>query len=384
MVVSGPRGVIAGAEVTLLRDGVAVASEKTDDFGRTEIFEPAQRGENASAGGYQLRVYARPFAEKTEDVLSVKFAEDAEISVELSGVSESVTVTASRLPVPVVSAVAQVSVLGGEELRASPYQSLDDRLRSVPAFSLFRRSSSLVAHPTTQGVSLRGLGPSGVSRSLVLADGIPLNDAFGGWVYWDRIPSLSIQQVELAAGGGSALYGNYALGGVVQLLRRVPTAHTLELELQGGSRGALNGDLYASHRVGGWGLALAANAFDFDGWTQVREAQRGRVDIAANSCHQAVRVQLEHAGARALWSLEGGMLNERRGNGTPLQNNDTVSFDANTGLQFNVGAADRIETRAFFRRPIFGSTTATVAAGRNSETLASQQDRKSTRLNSSH
>ena len=47
---------------------------------------------------------------------------------------------------------------------------LDDALRQVPSFSLFRRTSSLAAHPTSQGVSLRGIGPSGVSRTLVLLD----------------------------------------------------------------------------------------------------------------------------------------------------------------------------------------------------------------------
>ena len=71
----------------------------------------------------------------------------------------------------------------------SPALTLDDFLRRVPGFTLFRRTSSLVAHPTAQGVSLRGVGPSGASRSLVLADGIPLNDPFGGWVYWSRVPA---------------------------------------------------------------------------------------------------------------------------------------------------------------------------------------------------
>ena len=65
---------------------------------------------------------------------------------------------------------------------------LDDQLRSVPGFSLFRRTSSRVANPTTQGVTLRGMSASGASRTLVLADGVPLNDPFGAWVYWDRVP----------------------------------------------------------------------------------------------------------------------------------------------------------------------------------------------------
>ena len=64
----------------------------------------------------------------------------------------------------------------------------DDVLRQIPSFSLFRRANSISAQPTTQGVSLRGIGPSGQSRTLVLLDGIPFNDPFGGWVYWTRVP----------------------------------------------------------------------------------------------------------------------------------------------------------------------------------------------------
>ena len=55
---------------------------------------------------------------------------------------------------------------------------------------------------------------------LVLADGIPLNDPFGGWIYWARIPQTSLDQVQLVPGGVSALYGNDALGGVINLETR--------------------------------------------------------------------------------------------------------------------------------------------------------------------
>ena len=65
---------------------------------------------------------------------------------------------------------------------------LDDALRFVPGFTLFRRTGSRVANPTAQGVTLRGLGGSGASRALVLDDGMPMNDPFGGWVYWGRVP----------------------------------------------------------------------------------------------------------------------------------------------------------------------------------------------------
>src|SRR5437588_3810944 len=65
---------------------------------------------------------------------------------------------------------ANVTVLDNAALEQSPGVNLDDRLRDVPGFSLFRRSSSLVANPTTQGISLRGIGSSGASRTLVIWD----------------------------------------------------------------------------------------------------------------------------------------------------------------------------------------------------------------------
>ena len=107
--------------------------------------------------------------------------------------------------------------LTAEAVRRAPAVTLDGALRGIPGFSLFRRTDSLVANPTTQGVSLRGLGPSGASRSLVLLDGVPLNDPFGGWVLWSKVPRESLAGIEVVPGGGGAAWGNAALGGVIQL-----------------------------------------------------------------------------------------------------------------------------------------------------------------------
>ena len=100
--------------------------------------------------------------------------------------------TAYRTPLAESASPASVRLVTGEELRTAAPITLDDRLRQVPGFELFRRSSSLVANPTSQGVSLRGLGSTAASRTLVLSNEIPLNDAFGGWIYWDELPELSI------------------------------------------------------------------------------------------------------------------------------------------------------------------------------------------------
>jgi outer membrane receptor for Fe3+-dicitrate len=76
--------------------------------------------------------------------------------------------------------------LGPQQISQQPGMNLDDRLRQIPGFSPFRRTSSVLRNPTIQGVSLRGIGSTGAIRTLVLWDGVPLNDPFGGWIYWDE------------------------------------------------------------------------------------------------------------------------------------------------------------------------------------------------------
>src|SRR5206468_1151992 len=111
---------------------------------------------------------------------------------------ETVVVTATRTEQRLGDVPASVSILTRDEIKASPAVVADDVLRQVPTFSLFRRTSSLAAQPTTQGVSLRGIGPSGQSRTLVMLDGVPFNDPFGGRVYWTRVPLVSVARIEVA------------------------------------------------------------------------------------------------------------------------------------------------------------------------------------------
>jgi outer membrane receptor protein involved in Fe transport len=130
----------------------------------------------------------------------------------------SVTGTAASIATP-----AAVTALGREDLSRSPSGTLDDALRAIPGFSLFRRSSSRVANPTTQGVTLRGLAASGSSRALVLADGVPLNDPVGGWVYWNRVPMMAIEEVAVARGAAGDLRGADAIAGVIAVRTSVGT-----------------------------------------------------------------------------------------------------------------------------------------------------------------
>ncbi|MBP9110165.1 MAG: TonB-dependent receptor plug domain-containing protein, partial [Pyrinomonadaceae bacterium] len=94
-------------------------------------------------------------------------------------IREQVVVTASRSEARIGDTPASIVTLSKREIETSAAPTIDDMLRQTVGFSIFRRSSSRNANPTTQGVSLRGVGSSGASRSLILFDGVPLNDPFG-------------------------------------------------------------------------------------------------------------------------------------------------------------------------------------------------------------
>ena len=183
---------------------------------------------------------------------------------------------------------ASVNVVTNEQIEQSPAVVADDVLRQVPTFSLFRRTSSIAANPTAQGVSLRGIGPSGVSRTLVLLDDIPFNDPFGGWVYWTRVPMMNAERIEIIDGATSSLYGNYAMGGVINIVTNRPTPRTLIFKPQYGNRSTPKMDLFASDVWGKFGVTFDATTLQTDGYMIVAEEERGPIDNEANVEYQNV------------------------------------------------------------------------------------------------
>src|SRR5215212_5147965 len=236
------------------------------------------------------------------------------LAFQTAAASDTITVTATRTETRIADTPASVVVLSAADLAATPAATIDDALRQVPGFTLFRRSGSRTANPTSQGVSLRGIGASGASRALVLDDGVPLNDPFGGWVYWGRVPREALERVEVLRGGASDLYGSSAMGGVIQFIRR--KSHALSIDASAGSEetGALSLFAGSSH------ANVAVDLFSTDGYVLVRPGQRGAVDVEADSRHASIDGTLRRDAA----FVRGSYYSESRNNGTPLQENDTT------------------------------------------------------------
>jgi outer membrane receptor protein involved in Fe transport len=288
--------------------------------------------------------------------------------------AESIVVTASRTPQPDVEAPPSLVVVTARDLDASAAPTLDDALRLVPGFNLFRRTGSRVANPTSQGVSMRGLGPSGASRALVLVDGLPLNDPFGGWVYWGRVPGESIDRVEVLRGGASDLYGSAALGGVIQVLTR-PAVSRPDLGMEGslGNEATREGSFSAGGREGKWGGRLSAGGLETDGYVLVDEAERGPVDTEAAARYATADLTVDRTirGGRAF--VRARFFGESRKNGTPLQTNRTHVNQVVAGADTNGTHLGQASVRLYSSTQVFNQTFSAVAADRKSEALIREQ-----------
>ena len=269
-------------------------------------------------------------------------------------------------------APASQTVLGSEQLRSLPGINLDDRLRSVPGFTLFRRTSSLVAHPTTQGVSLRGIGPTGASRTLVLWDGVPANDPFGGWVYWTRFPPEDIERVEVTRGASTSVFGDRAMGGSIGLFSREPEPLHFSVFWEPGSDNSHLAGASFSQLTNRWGLTVNGRGYTTDGYPLIRESERGAVDVPAFVRFAAGSALFDILGRKDRLALKLDVLAEERGNGTPLQHNSTSlgSVSANYAHQFS---QDSLNLVAYHTREQFHSSFTSIAADRNSERLTRLQ-----------
>ncbi|HEY3138467.1 MAG TPA: TonB-dependent receptor [Blastocatellia bacterium] len=357
---------IAGAEVTFA-GRLNTITQVTDDRGRFMI--------EAQGDSAMLTVRARGF-ETVSRVWNAtdKDASHVRITMTAERLSEQITVTAARAETRVSETAASVAVLSTEDISTTAALTTDDALRQVPGFSLFRRSGSRTANPTSQGVSLRGVGASGASRAVVLADGIPINDPFGGWVFWGRVPREAINRVEVVQGGASSLYGTDALGGVINLLTRDARQPALSFETSYGNERTPDASLFSGGSLLQWAGSLSAEVFHTDGYVLVRDAERGLVDTKAGAEHTTLELTLERLIAdTGRVFARGSLFDESRENGTPLQTNNGHIRQFAVGSDFHSSRAGSVSARGFALKEIYNQDFSSIATNRNSETLTRSQ-----------
>jgi outer membrane receptor protein involved in Fe transport len=343
-------GVVQGAVVTVRQPGAPDRQLITDPDGRFTVEVPE---------GTELTIIVRAggFAETVTHVTASESSGDLNLVVVPASVLETVTVTPARGEQKVADVPASVNILQSDQIRQSPAVVADDVLRQVPTFSLFRRTSSLSSHPTSQGVSLRGIGPSGVSRTLVVIDGAPFNDPFGGWVYWTRVPLEDVDRIEVVDGPSSNLYGNYAMGGVINIISGRPARRTIDIKPQYGNHNSPKLDLSGSDVWGKVGVLANASLFDTDGFPIVIESERGIIDNNATVKFQNYNLKLDYTPSDRLTAfVRGGYFTENRGNGKILEVNDTRWSTVSGGIRMRLPDESDLQASVFGDVEHFHST----------------------------
>lgn len=252
--------------------------------------------------------------------------EDAEI--------EEIIVEASRARLTAAEIPVNTSLLTRQDVLESAWKPADEILRQIPGFSLLRSADSIAAAPTTSTVSLRGLGGSAASRTLVLLDGIPIHSPYSTEVFWARVPRHRIEHIEVIRGGGANAWGNLSLGGVINIVTRQAEHSAYAIDGMAGYPGTLDLAAHGSRVADGWRIEGDAAWYTTDGYMNLPREQQGPVD-------EEVRKEHGHVSGRAAWEIGAATkasagisaFSEERHGGSALDVNETDIWKLDAGLE---------------------------------------------------
>jgi outer membrane receptor protein involved in Fe transport len=322
------------------------------------------------SGDFTLAIEAEGFSILRQTIANTQdFSAELNFTLHPATVREEIVVTANRIETRLSETPASVVTVSRAEITTSAAPVLDDTLRQVAGFSIFRRSSSRTANPTAQGVSLRGVGASGASRSLVIFDGVPLNDPFGGWVQWNRVSPIGVERVEVLRGGASSLYGNASLSGAVNIIPRdVGDKFTFSAETFGGSQNTMSGSVFTGFRKADWSADLTAASFQTKGYIPVDEAVRGPADGFAGVRSSNFSGRITQRFDNGSVFIRPSFFGEVRTNGTGLQTNRTHTRQIAAGGEIQPGHS-RFEWQLYGGDQVYDQVFSAVNAARTSESL---------------
>ena len=283
----------------------------------------------------------------------------------------AIVITGTALPEARAERVYAIDRITTGQIEQSPSHSLDQLLKDVPGLQLFRRSDSTTGHPTSQGVTLRALGGNASSRALLVLDGVPQTDPFGGWVNWPAYDPQTLSGIRVVRGGGSVANGPGALAGTIEMTSRADEGAGAELDA--GSRDSLEGRGRVGAVLGGGMLSLSGRGARSDGFIPITAQTRGPADQPAPYRQWSGR-------ARWVAPLDGSTelqasvaaFHDKRTRGTEFSADRTNGADASLRL---VSRGDwKWSALGYWQWRNLSSSTASLNAGRSVATRVLLQD----------
>ncbi len=285
--------------------------------------------------------------------------------------STEIVITGAALPEPAAERAHSIERIDRRRIDQSPSRELDQLLKEVPGLQLFRRSDARSGHPTSQGVTLRALGGNASSRALLVLDGVPQSDPFGGWVNWPAYDPATLDQVRVVRGGGSVASGPGALAGTIEMISRADAGRFADLTL--GSRESIEGSGRIGAAVAGGILGLATRGSRSDGLVPITESMRGPADE---------RAPYRQWSGRGRWVAPIGPWTELQANLSGFHDWRTRGTDFTANRTNGADASLRLVNRGRWQWSALGywqwrnlkSSFASVSPGRASATRVSLQD----------
>jgi outer membrane receptor protein involved in Fe transport len=283
---------------------------------------------------------------------------------------DEIVVTGRGLGPTVGEQVFDVVVLGPDRLAGSASNRLEEILRDVPGFQLFRRSDSRSANPTSQGATLRALGGNASSRALLLLDGVPQTDPFGGWISWPAFDPPRLGAVRVTRGGGSGAQGPGALAGTIELESALPADLAgPRASIAYGSRNSVDAHAGLGARFGSAFVSASGAYASGEGFIPVVRDDRGPVDRASPYEQASLSLRAVAPVARGTELQASALLfRDDRERGTAFSDIRTDGADASLRL-----VGPRWSALAYVQARDFANSFASVNAARTAVTRASEQ-----------
>jgi len=290
--------------------------------------------------------------------------------------SEEVVVACARLDPEtiVVTGAGALALPDGDRVQSLDFvrnlepglgSRIENRLRDEAGIVQFRRSDGRSAHPTSQGVTLRGLGGNASSRALVTLDGVPQADPFGGWVAWSAYDAINLGGIVVTRGGGSGGDGPGALAGTIALYSEMTDGG--EASFAYGSRASWDASASVGGKIGRGQIAVDGRYSRGHGFIPVAGGQRGSVDRAApyEQGGLGLRLRFDAGDSSRIEASVRGFA-DRRDRGTDFTQSKVDGIDASLRFVHDPSGAAQWLALAYVQLRDFESGFASVAAGRNS------------------
>ena len=312
-------------DVIVLNRNIGTATNENGEYKLTNLPE----------GNYQIQISFIGYKTKTEQI-ELRKGETKQLSFTLQNAvfqSDEVIVTATKTVLPINKIPASIVYISPKELSVIPAQNIDETMKYTSGiiinrpFGIFGKSV----------VGMRGVVSNEPGRQLTLIDGVPINKSDGGTVNWNRIISSDIEHIEIQKGPGSSIYGNNAMGGIVNLITKRPYKKGISgiAKTFYGTYNSFGGSFNIMQKftdsLKGAYYSVSAKALQSDGYITVPDSIRDTTDIASFVKEYAINSRIGYRyNYHTNVEMEYNYYNDRRGQGVKIRQDEGMTADHDT------------------------------------------------------